>query len=215
MRASVATPAGGRTGRVVAGALPGPARASVTGLALGAAWGVAARGWMRLVSTEPEFSWAGTLAIVGLGAVFGLLVALSWRARHAKGRRRWLRLVAVPGLLLFAGQGLPFAPAFLVAGPLLRRRHPLARLGVLLCVVGPAVLLWWTGRVDQVHMLAVPQRVQVSMLIGMPLLAAAIAGAGHLVLGPLQGQPRQSVSPDRARSRRRRDSSLEAPAGPA
>jgi hypothetical protein len=197
------------------GPLLTPTRAAATGLALGALWGAAARGWMRLVSTEPEFSWSGTLAIIGLGAVFGMLVALSWRARHAAGRRRWLRLVALPCLLLFAGQGLPFAPAFLVAGPLLRRRHLLARLGVLLGVAGPAVLLWWTGRVDQVHMLSVPQRVQVSMLVGMPLLAVAIAGAGHLVLGPLRPQPRQSDSPDRARSRRRRDSSLEVPAGPA
>lgn len=195
--------------------LPGPTRAAATGLVLGACWGMAARGWMRLVSTEPEFSWGGTLAIIGLAAVSGLLVALSWRARHASGRRRWLRLVAVPCLLLFAGQGLPFAPAFLLAGPLLRRRHLLARLGVVLGVGGPAVLLWWTGRVDQVHMLSVPPRVQVGMLLGMPLLAVAIAAAGHLVLGPLQPQPHQSESPDRARNSRRSDSSLEIPAGPA
>jgi hypothetical protein len=192
-----------------------PLRAGLVGLALGAVWGVAARVWMRLVSTTPEFSWAGTLGIVAFAAVFGMLTGLSWRARHATGGRRWLRLVAVPGLLLFAGQGVPFAPAFLVAGPLLRRRSALARALVAVVVVGPAVLLWWTDRLDEFTMLSTPMRVQVSMLVGMPVLAAALAVAGHLVLGPLGAPARQSDSPDLARSSRRSDSSLEVPAGPA
>jgi hypothetical protein len=192
-----------------------PLRAGLVGLALGAVWGVAARVWMRLVSTTPEFSWAGTLGIVAFAAVFGMLTGLSWRARHATGGRRWLRLVAVPCLLLFAGQGAPFAPAFLVAGPLLRRRSALARALVAVVVVGPAVLLWWTDRLDEFTMLSIPMRVQVSMLVGMPVLAAALAVAGHLVLGPLGAPARQSDSPDLARSSRRSDSSLEVPAGPA
>lgn len=192
-----------------------PLRAGLVGLALGAVWGVAARVWMRLVSTSPEFSWTGTLGIVAFAAVFGMLAGLSWRARHATGGRRWLRLVAVPGLLLFAGQGLPFAPAFLVAGPLLRRRSALARALAAVMVVGPAVLLWWTDRLDEFTMLSTPMRVQVSMLVGMPVLAAALAVAGHLVLGPLGATAPQSDSPDLARSSRRRDSSLEVPAGPA
>jgi hypothetical protein len=144
-----------------------------------------------------------------------MLTGLSWRARHATGGRRWLRLVAVPCLLLFAGQGAPFAPAFLVAGPLLRRRSALARALVAVVVVGPAVLLWWTDRLDEFTMLSIPMRVQVSMLVGMPVLAAALAVAGHLVLGPLGAPARQSDSPDLARSSRRSDSSLEVPAGPA
>jgi hypothetical protein len=192
-----------------------PLRAGLVGLALGAVWGVAARVWMRLVSTTPEFSWAGTLGIVAFAAVFGMLTGLAWRARHATGGRRWLRLVAVPCLLLFAGQGAPFAPAFLVAGPLLRRRSALARALVAVVVVGPAVLLWWTDRLDEFTMLSIPMRVQVSMLVGMPVLAAALAVAGHLVLGPLGAPARQSDSPDLARSSRRSDSSLEVPAGPA
>lgn len=191
-----------------------PLRAGLVGLALGAVWGVAARGWMRLVSTSPEFSWAGTLAIVGAASVFGMLAAWSWRARHATGRRRWLRLVALPCLLLFAGQGAPFAPAFLLAGPLLRRRGVLPRVVTVAAIAGPAVLLWQTERLDEFTMLSTPIRVQVSMLVGMPVLATALALAGHLVLGPL-GVRAQSVSPERARSSRRSDSSLEVPAGPA
>ena len=49
-------------------------RAALTGLGLGAAWGVAARVWMRLVTDTPEFSWVGTAFIVGLSAWFGLFV---------------------------------------------------------------------------------------------------------------------------------------------
>ena len=191
-----------------------PLRAGLVGLALGAVWGVAARAWMRMVSTSPEFSWSGTVMIIGLSAIFGLLTGLSWRARHATGWRRWLRLLFVPGLVLFAGQGVPLAPGFLVAGPLLLRRGLLARFASAVAIVGPAVLFWWTDRLDEVTMLSAPQHVQVGLLLGMPVLATALALAGHLVMGPL-GRLAYSVSPERARSNRRSDSSLEVPAGPA
>src|SRR5689334_14985007 len=102
-------------------------RAGLEGAALGAAWGVLARAWMRLVSTSPEFSWAGSLAIVALAAVFGAGVGLSTSARRSRGWRRWLRLAVLPGMVLFAGQGLPLLPAFALAGPLLARRSALAK----------------------------------------------------------------------------------------
>ena len=191
-----------------------PLRAGLVGLALGAVWGVAARAWMRMVSTSPEFSWSGTLMIVVLGAIFGLLVGLSWRARQATGWRRWFRFLFLPGLILFAGQGLPLAPGFLVAGPLLLRRGPFARFAILVAIVGPGALFWWTDRLDEVTMLSAPQHVQVGLLLGMPVLATALALAGHLVMGP-PGRLAYSVSPERARSNRRSDSSLEVPAGPA
>jgi hypothetical protein len=193
---------------------PSLPRVAGLGAAAGAAWGVAARAWMRLVSTSPEFSWSGTLMIVGFSALLGLLVGLSWRARHSTGWRRWFRLLFVPGLILFAGPGMPLAPGLLVAGPLLRRHGLFARLGTILAIVGPAALLWWTGRLDEATMLSAPLHVQLGLLIGMPVLATALALAGHLVLGPLTSRT-HSLSPERARSRRRSDSSLEAPAGPA
>ncbi|WP_270888442.1 hypothetical protein [Pedococcus sp. 5OH_020] len=188
--------------------------AALAGLGLGAAWGALARIWMRLVSTDPQFSWPGTLLIVLLGAVFGLLVGIAWRARTSTGWRRWLRLLAVPGLVLFAGQGLPLAPGFLVAGPLVRRRGLLPRGVAAAALVGPALTFWWFERFDDETMTAAPARVQLSFLLGMPVLATALAWAGHLVMGPLPASP-QSDSPDRALSSRRSDSSLEAPAGPA
>ena len=190
-------------------------RAAALGAVLGALWGVAARVWMRLVSTEPEFSWAGTLGIVVLSAVLGAGVAVSSVARSRHGWRRVARLAVVPGMVMFAGQGLPFLPAFVVGGLLLRRRHPLARLATLVVVVGPAVLLWWSERLDEYTMLSAPYRVQIGLLLGMPLLATVLAFAGDLVWGRRVAVGGQSASPERARSSLLSDSSLEAPAGPA
>jgi hypothetical protein len=192
-------------------------RAALLGLGLGALWGIAARVFMRLVSTEPSFSWSGTLGIIGLAAVFGVGVAMAAQAR-ADGRSRWWWLVLLPGLLIFAGQGMPFLPGFLVGGLLLLRRNLLPRLLALVTIVGPGVALWWADRLDEVHMLPAPMRQQLGDLVALPLLILAMALAGHRLWGPRgQSSPggRQSDSPERARSSRRSDSSLEAPAGPA
>jgi hypothetical protein len=192
------------------------ARAALLGGAAGAVWGVAARVWMRLVSTQPEFSWAGTLFIVGLAALLGAGVGVSWSLRAGHGRRRVVRVLPLlPGLLLFAGQGLPFLTGFL-GGALLWHRRPALRVLGALGVVGPAVAVWWMERFDETTFLSAPQRQQVALLVGMPLLSLALAVGGHLVLGPAAVRQRpQSASPERARSSLRSDSSLDAPAGPA
>ncbi|MGA8977595.1 MAG: hypothetical protein WB473_00615 [Pedococcus sp.] len=190
------------------------ARAAALGAALGAGWGVLARGWMRLVSTAPEFSWSGSLAIVGLAALLGLGVGVAAEARRRGGAWRWLRLAVVPGLVLFAGPGMPLLPAFVVAGPLVARRNRAARVVALVAVLGPPLYVWWTSRVDDTTLTVAPVRAQVALLLGMPLLATLLAMAGHLAWGP-RAVEAQSPSPERARSSRRSDSRREAPAGPA
>ena len=90
-------------------------RGAALGLALGAAWGVLARVWMRLISTDPEFSWSGTLIIVGLAALLGAGVGLVDAALRA-GRSRWWTLAVLPGLPLLLGPGSLLAPCFLVGG---------------------------------------------------------------------------------------------------
>jgi hypothetical protein len=76
--------------------------------------------------------------------------------------------------------------------------------------------VWWVERFDETTFLSAPQRQQVVLLVGMPLLSFALAVGGHLVLGPATvRQRRQSDSPERARNSLRSDSSLDAPAGPA
>ena len=64
---------------------------------------------MRLVSTSPEFSWPGTLAIVGMSAVFWGGIGLVAGAREAQ-RSRWWRLAPLAGLLLFASPGMVLLP---------------------------------------------------------------------------------------------------------
>ena len=41
------------------------------GVLLGVGWGVLARLWMRMISTQPESTWAGTLLIIGSAALAG------------------------------------------------------------------------------------------------------------------------------------------------
>lgn len=79
-------------------------------LVAGIAWGALARLFMRLVSTTPEFSWEGTLGIVGIAAVAFLLTGFAAGAM-ARGWSGWWRLAAAPALLIFAGQGLGLLPA--------------------------------------------------------------------------------------------------------
>jgi len=56
------------------------------GAGLGLMWGSAARIWMRLISTQPEFTIPGTVAILMIAGLFGACVGLAFAAR----RRGWL-----------------------------------------------------------------------------------------------------------------------------
>jgi hypothetical protein len=93
----------------------GPARWALGGLAVGLAWGVVARTWMRYISTDPEFSWSGTVAIVVLSGVSGATLALAEALRRA-GRHWMRRLLALPALLLFVSPGALMFPAAFFGG---------------------------------------------------------------------------------------------------
>ena len=58
------------------------------GAGLGLAWGIAARIWMRLISTNPELSVSGTAVILGVPTVFGTCAGLAYVARR-RGWARW------------------------------------------------------------------------------------------------------------------------------
>jgi hypothetical protein len=109
------------------------------GFALGALWGATARIFMRLFAEVPDFSWAGTLAIVGLSALMGAALGLVREAR-ASGRRRWWRLAPVPTLVLFAGPGLLLLPGVLAAALSARLSRWSLRLAV--SALGVAVTTW-------------------------------------------------------------------------
>lgn len=121
------------------------------GVAIGLAWGVVARVFMRLLSTEPSFSWAGTIGIVGFACVFWGLVGLVAAARSA-GRSRWWRVAPLPGLILFAGPGMVLLPgAVVVALGLAVRR---AALRWTLAALGGAGTYWLLTVLDDDRFLA-------------------------------------------------------------
>jgi hypothetical protein len=87
-------------------------------VAAGALYGVLLRGWMRFVSTDPEFSWAGTGVIVGAFAVLGFMVGLVGVARRRQWRRRLLAIRVVGSVLAlacFQGAGVAMFPTIVPA----------------------------------------------------------------------------------------------------
>jgi hypothetical protein len=62
--------------------------AIVVGAGLGLVWAIAARVWMRLISTAPEFSVFGTVVILAIAMLFGACARLAFAARR-RGWRRW------------------------------------------------------------------------------------------------------------------------------
>ncbi len=102
-----------RTARPAWTVLAGP----VLGALAGAALGALARCWMRFIASEPEFTWAGTIAVVVVFAAFGLGQAISWTARHRSWRRPGVTAARVVGgilaLAIFGGAGSIMLPTVL------------------------------------------------------------------------------------------------------
>lgn len=94
--------------------------------AAGAAWGVVARVWMRYVTTNPEFSWPGTLFIViGFAVAFVGQAGVYLARRRPAGRTGFfvVRLLAVVTLLpLSFGAGAFGFPVIVLTPPAVIRR---------------------------------------------------------------------------------------------
>jgi hypothetical protein len=123
------------------------------GLFGGFALGVAARAWMRLISTDPEFSWNGTLFIVLGFTLFGLAQAIVAVVR-SRSPRRWKLTVArtiggVFMLPLFGAAGALMMPTVVGAGlgSVRVRWHPVIR-GVCFAIATLPVLLVLAQLVD-------------------------------------------------------------------
>ncbi len=124
-------------------------RSAAAGFGLGVAWGIAARGWMRLITTEPEFSWAGTGMILAIAGLSGLALGIMYGVRRT-GRSRWWRVLAVLCLLLFAGPGMIFIPAFFLGG-FLYLRHAWARAIGVAGIGLSMVALWLAGEGERLN----------------------------------------------------------------
>jgi len=91
----------------------------IAGLAGGLAWGVSARVWMRFISTDPQFTWNGTLFIVIGFGLAGLAQSAAFLGRRAHLRRPQmtaLRVATFASLLpLGMAAGGPVFPTIVLA----------------------------------------------------------------------------------------------------
>lgn len=91
----------------------------IAGLAGGLAWGVFARVWMRFISTDPQFTWNGTLFIVIGFGLAGLAQSAAFLGRRAHLRRPQmtaLRVATFASLLpLGMAAGGPVFPTIVLA----------------------------------------------------------------------------------------------------
>ena len=167
-------------------------RGALAGLGLGLLWGVAARIYMRLLAENPSFSWVGTLFILGLAALLGTGLGLVHCAQ-SEGRRRWWLLALFPGVLLFAGQGIPFIPAFAVGGLLFSRRHwALRALGAAGTASG-VVVLWSIMRLDEETMLSAPPELITRALVGFAVLSLGVAAGSSVLYRRWAPRPRRAT----------------------
>lgn len=116
------------------------------GLLAGLAWGVFARVWMRFISTDPEFSWSGTLFIVVGFGIAGTAQAGAYLARRRGLSRRPMtavRVVTTVGLLpLGMAAGGPLLPTILLAPLAITHRdwNRYVRSGIGILAVAPLLL---------------------------------------------------------------------------
>lgn len=176
------------------------ARYAALGALLGVGWGVLARVWMRLISTEPEFSWSGTIAILVLAGWLGMGIGLVYGTRRA-AKHRWLGLLAIPGILLFTGAGIQLLPSFVFGSAIWNRAQPpLARW--LLAAVGwgmvlvPTYFVWKDGRFDEVSWTTLSILDQAVLTIGYGLMSLSVAYAAWFLWRPVPS-PSTISSPTR------------------
>jgi hypothetical protein len=159
-------------------------RYALLGFLLGVSWGVVARVWMRLISTSPEFSWSGTLLIIGTAGFAGLIFGLVHAAR-TRGGSRWWRLLAVGALVAFQGQGVVLLPAVIGGGWGLRRGVFGRILAVVAFLSAPAVLLALGSDGIDTYPGPYPLPVFLGIAIGGVLVLVVTAGLGaSTALGP-------------------------------
>lgn len=89
----------------------------------GLLWGGTLRGWMRFISTDPEFSWSGTGFILGASMIVGLLMGLARRRRMAGGSGYWRLTMASLGLL--GGGGAIMWPGIILGAVAIGRSRPM------------------------------------------------------------------------------------------
>jgi hypothetical protein len=173
-------------------------RYAAIGILLGSMWMIAARVWMRLISTEPEFTWSGTLRIVGAAAVIGTALGVVQAARRRGASPRW-RMLALVGLVIFNSQGAVLLPAAVLGGWGLRRGtagRVVAGIGILSAPILLVVLMW---DFVNTHLMPYPDTVYRAVLAaGGLLFGGTAAWASSIALGPWRDGAATAVESDEA-----------------
>lgn len=90
------------------------------GAIAGTSLGILARIWMRVIATDPEFTWNGTISIVLGFTIFGTtqgLTALARRRGWRPAAARAVRVVGIVGMMpLFVAAGAPMMPTVVGGG---------------------------------------------------------------------------------------------------
>ena len=96
-----------------------PALLIPCGALVGLVLGIIARAWMRWISTDPEFSWGGTIGILIGFVVFFTAHATVLLGRRRGWSRRWLTVTRVVAAILslgiFGAAGSSMLPTVLTA----------------------------------------------------------------------------------------------------
>lgn len=124
----------------------------VKGAMLGLAWGIAMRLWMRFISTNPEFTWAGTGYILGATTLAGSMLGVGW-ARRAKAKGNLWRLTGLSMLPLGMAAGGVMIPSVLLGALAMGRKnwHPAIRSLLLAIAVGFQVFAFTAGAGDGIR----------------------------------------------------------------
>lgn len=159
------------------------------GVLLGALTGAVARGFMALLTADPEFTWEGTLGILSLFTLAGvaLSVAYDLKSRHCS---RWWKLLALPAVLVFLGPGLLLVPAVVGIVLLLARTRWIRVTGAAVLVAAVAVLVILSETSDEPFTL----RTAAGYVVLLGVCAIIATGARTALLGwtPLV----ESAAPD-------------------
>jgi hypothetical protein len=144
----------------------------IGGVAAGAGLGVIARGWMRLLAEDPDFTTGGTVSIIVVFGLAGLGHAVAHTARARAWRRGATTLARVFGafltLPLFGGAGVVMFPTVLGASlAVWRPAWPRAARALAILVAVPAPL-WLVAEVRRTGVAPAP-------VLGLVLLAATYA----------------------------------------
>jgi hypothetical protein len=152
---------------------------------------------MRLISTAPEFSWAGTLGIIGSAAIAGLALGVVAAAR-ARGGSGWWRLLYLVVPILFAGPGTPLLPGVVLGGWGLRRGVPGRLVASAAILSAPAILLALSWDEIDRWLNPYPDNVLRAFIGGGALLLCATAAWGSSVaIGPWPSRAERSALSDR------------------